>query len=48
MLFSRNTILGMHAPPARLTWSALWLAFRWIGLPLLAIALVIDVLIALG
>ena len=48
MLFSRNTILGSHAPPPRLTWLALWLAFRYVGLPLLAIALVIDALIALG
>ena len=48
MLFARNTILGIHAPPPRLTWSALWLAFRYVGLPLLALALVIDALIALG
>ena len=38
-------VMGIHAPAPRVTGAAIWLAVRYIGLPLLALLILFDVVV---
>ncbi|MFK7941390.1 MAG: hypothetical protein AB8B85_00495 [Paracoccaceae bacterium] len=38
-------VMGVHAPAPRVTGAAVWLALRYVGLPLLVALIALDVVI---
>lgn len=43
-----QTISGERIPEPRLTFKAIWLAFLWIGLPILIAGGILDLIMQLG
>jgi len=43
-----QTVAGHRLPEPRITLTAVWLVFLWVGLPVLAIGGLLDVIMQLG